>query len=104
MGKKSKKKRNEGRVRSPFENMIVSCPICKARSYPRILKDPQNAEEQEAVFCGSCKANLRPFIDHWQREEAKQKALEAIAEHQQSLGSASPSPQILADLTQVTLS
>lgn len=77
----SKKKRNKDRFRGAFNEMIPECPYCHARSYPRIIGDPQNEEEAKALFCGSCKTDLRPVIEYHKAEEKKRQAMEFIAAH-----------------------
>lgn len=97
----SKKNRNQGRGRSEFRYMIAECPVCRARSYPRVFQDPQNEAEKEAIFCGSCKTNLRPFIDYAKMQEAKAEAQRALAQFEAKPGESSVPPQILADMAGV---
>jgi hypothetical protein len=65
--------------RLSVKDMIV-CPYCRAYSYPRVFSDPQNDEEKKAIFCGSCKTDLTPYLeamDKYMKEmEAKEKEKE----------------------------
>ena len=52
---------NKRTRRTTLEDMI-KCPHCHAFSYPRLFSNPQNEDEKEAVICGSCHQNLRPYM------------------------------------------
>ena len=53
---------------------MIQCPYCHAYSYPRLYKNPQTDEEKEAIVCGSCLANLRPYITAMMKYEEAMKA------------------------------
>jgi hypothetical protein len=56
---------------------MIQCPYCHAYSYPRLYKNPKTDEEKEAIVCGSCLANLRPYINAMMKyEEAMKKEQE----------------------------
>jgi uncharacterized protein YbaR (Trm112 family) len=56
---------------------MIQCPYCHAFSYPRLYKNPQTDEEKEAIVCGSCLLNLRPYINAMMKyEEAMKKEQE----------------------------
>lgn len=48
---------------------MMQCPYCHAMSYPRIIFEPSNDEERNAIFCGSCHANVRPYIEAMKKYE-----------------------------------
>lgn len=52
---------------------MIQCPFCHAMSYPRVIKDPKTEEEKKAIICGSCQANLRPYVEAMQKYEEKMK-------------------------------
>ena len=77
MSKKNRKHRKEGMTKG-IDHMIV-CPVCKAYSYPMQFSEPQNEIEKEAVICGSCKTDLKPYItamEAWEKEQAEKKLKE----------------------------
>jgi hypothetical protein len=55
-----------------LEDMIM-CPYCKAYSYPRFNANPVTEEDRTAVYCGSCRANLRPYMLAMEEYERKMK-------------------------------
>jgi hypothetical protein len=50
---------------------MIQCPYCKAMSYPRLFREPKNDEEKKAIFCGSCKANLTPYLESMEKFSKK---------------------------------
>ena len=67
----------KNRTRTTVGGDMIQCPFCHAFSYPRLYKEPKDEDEKNAIICGSCKANLRPYIDAMMKyEEAMKKRLE----------------------------
>lgn len=62
--------RKQSRRKASIQSMII-CPYCHAMSYPRLYSDPKNDEEKSAIICGSCLANLRPFLEAMKKYEDK---------------------------------
>lgn len=42
---------------------MIQCPYCKCMSYPRIYENPLTEDEKNAIICGSCLRDLKPYMD-----------------------------------------
>jgi hypothetical protein len=61
-----RKKRRKGTLAD-----MILCPYCKAMSYPRVYREPQDEVQKEAIICGSCGADLRPYVKAMEAYERK---------------------------------
>jgi hypothetical protein len=58
----NKKRRNDKKPITTIKDM-VRCPMCRALSYPRVYRNPNNEEEKRALVCGSCHINMTPYFE-----------------------------------------
>lgn len=57
----SKFERKQAKHNKKTEDM-VQCPFCKALSYPRIYVEPTTDQEKNAIICGSCHKDMKPYM------------------------------------------
>lgn len=72
---------------------LISCFVCGASMYPRVIENPKTQKEKEAIFCGACHSNLTEMLAAYKEFEANLKKQSEKADKQEEAAVASTEDQ-----------